>query len=236
MSKERIVPSPWRLLPPIHGDGHKFFAVAGVGAVAGFFVWTPLGWLGLLLAAALAAFFRNPQRRAPVGSGRVLAPSDGLVTGVEMAAPPPELEMASGEMRRASIFLSVLDCHVTRSPADGTARRMRYRPGRFFAADKETAGEENERRSLLVENAEGGAVVCVQIAGALARRIVTHVEVGDVLHAGERIGLIRFGSRVDVYFDPSWTIRVGVGQRVVGGETIVAEAPGAEAPAQFAWR
>ena len=220
----------WRIVPPIHPDGHKFIALALAAALAGFLLWTPLGWTLLPLALAVALFFRDPQRLTPQGEGLVVAPADGVVVAVEEALPPAELQLPEAPMRRVSIFLSLLDCHVNRAPVDGLVRRAAWRPGRFLAADRPEAGSDNERRSLLLEGRDGALVACVQIAGLLARRIVGSVEEGDRLLAGERIGLIRFGSRVDVYFDPSLRVLAGVGQRAVGGETVLAEAPSPDAP------
>ena len=220
----------WRMVPPVHPDGHKFVAIGLVAALVGFFIWTPLGWLLLLLCLAVGLFFRDPPRCTPQEDGLIIAPADGLIVAIEQASPPPELQMPEGEMRRVSIFLSLLDCHVNRAPVEGAVRRAVWRPGRFLAAGKPEAGSDNERRSLLLEGRDGAEVVCVQIAGLLARRIVSSVAEGDRLLAGERIGLIRFGSRVDVYFDPSLRLLAGVGQRAIGGETVLAATGDAEAP------
>ena len=211
-----------KIFVPVHPDGHKFFIIAILASVLGFFIWVPLGWVLLLLAVAIALFFRNPERTTPQSEGMVVAPADGLVVAIDRATPPPELELDE-EMQRVSIFLSLLDCHINRTPVAGTVKRIKYRSGRFLSADNPDASEDNERNSLLLEGKRGAQTVCVQIAGKLARRIVASVEEGEHLSAGERIGLIRFGSRVDVYFGDDMRVRVGIGQRAVGGETVLAD-------------
>ena len=233
MADASIPVKAWRIFPPIHPDGHKFFALGLAVAMLGFFLWSPLGWILAALALAIALFFRDPHRCTPQDEGLIVAPADGLIIAIEKAHPPAELDMDGEEMQRVSIFLSLLDCHVNRAPAEGLVRRVTYRPGRFLAAGKPQAGSDNERRCLLLETRDGGRVVCVQIAGLLARRIVTTAEEGDRLPAGGRIGLIRFGSRVDVYFDPSLRVLAGVGQRAIGGETILAEVQTAAGPHRF---
>ena len=225
MADAPISVKAWRIFSPVHPDGHKFVALGFVAALTGFFLWAPLGWILLALSLCIALFFRDPQRCTPQNDGLIIAPADGLITATDKAHPPAELDMEGEEMQRVSIFLSLLDCHVNRAPAGGLLRRIICRPGRFLAAGKPQAGSDNERRCLLLETADGRRVVCVQIAGLLARRIVTTAREGDKLPPGGRIGLIRFGSRVDVYFDPSMRLLAGVGQRAIGGETILAEMP-----------
>ena len=217
------IPVMRKILAPIHPDGHKFVVIAAALAfVLGIFAWAPLGWFLFLLTIAIALFFRDPERTTPEKGGMVVAPADGLVVAVDRAAPPPELGVEE-EMQRVSIFLSLLDCHVNRAPVTGEVKRIEYQIGRFLSANNPDAGQDNERNSLLLEDRNGMQTVCVQIAGKLARRIVSSVEEGEHLLVGERIGLIRFGSRVDVYFSDDLHVRVGIEQRVIGGETILAD-------------
>ncbi|MCY4032619.1 MAG: phosphatidylserine decarboxylase [Hyphomicrobiales bacterium] len=219
---ESPIPVMRKILAPIHPDGHKFVIIAALAFVLGFFIWAPLGWILLLLTIAIALFFRDPERTTPESEGTVVAPADGMVVVIDRATPPPELGIEE-EMQRVGIFLSLLDCHVNRTPVTGTVKRIEYQLGRFLSANNPDAGRDNERNSLLLEDKNGAQTVCVQIAGKLARRIVSSVEEGERLLVGERIGLIRFGSRVDVYFGDDVRIRVGLEQRVIGGETILAD-------------
>lgn len=223
MARSSIPKPTWRVFAPVHPDGHRFFALGLLATVVGFFLWTPLGWLLGVGSIAILLFFRDPQRYTPQGKGLIISPADGVVVSIENAMPPSELNLHREKMQCVSVFLSLLDCHVNRAPVDGIARRIVYQPGQFFSADKEEASSDNERRSMLLETGNGEPVICVQIAGKLARRIVTHVTEGDHLLAGERIGLIRFGSRVDVYFNSELRVLVGIGQRVIGGETVLAD-------------
>lgn len=214
----------WRahLLPPIHDDGWKFIAAfAGVsallGAIAGF-----LGWIGAILTVWCLYFFRDPKRVVPQGDDLVVSPADGLVCAITEAAPPEELEMGEASMTRISVFLSVFDVHVNRSPVAGTVSKAAYRPGKTLNAALDKASEENERRALRIASAKGPDVAVVQIAGLVARRILGTAEENDSLQTGERIGLIRFGSRVDVYLPKGTKVMVAEGQRAVGGETVLA--------------
>ena len=229
------IPVAHRIFAPIHPDGHKFVAPLFVAAIVGFFLCAWIGWLLLLLTIAVALFFRDPHRLTPQGEGLVIAPADGLVVAIEKATPPPELRIDK-EMMRVSIFLSLLDCHVNRAPVSGVAKQVAYQPGSFLTADKPDASDDNERRSLVLETDAGAQIVCVQIAGKLARRIITNVTEGEHLQAGERIGLIRFGSRADVYFDADMSVRVGIGQRMVGGETILADENASDSLLEFEQR
>lgn len=223
MSRTSIPSFARRVFAPIHPDGHKFFALGALATVVCFFFWTPLGWLLGVGTLGIALFFRDPGRYTPQGEGLIIAPADGEIIAIEKTMPPSELNIERIEMQRVSIFLSLLDCHINRAPMEGVVKHIAYRPGQFFTADRQEASSENERRSLLLENGNGDKVVCVQIAGKLARRIVNHVLEGDHLFAGERIGLIRFGSRVDVYFNSNLRVLVGIGQRAIGGETVLAD-------------
>ena len=212
-------------VPPMHPGGRP--VVAAVAAAAGLArLATGRGTLvGALLTAATAAFFRDPPRVPPARAGVVAAAADGTVALVSEVVPPPELDLPRVPAPRVSVFLSVLDVHVQRVPADGRVVDVRYRPGRFLSADLDKASEDNERNALLLETVDGHRVGVVQIAGLLARRIRCDVAPGDEVAAGETYGLIRFGSRVDTYLPVGSRVLVEVGQRTVGGETVLAELP-----------
>jgi len=207
---------------PIHPEGYPF--IGGFALVAIFLFWLakPLGWIGVLLTIWCAYFFRDPKRVVPIGEGLVVSPADGRISQVALASPPPELEMGPEQRVRVSIFMNVFDVHVNRAPVAGEVRRIVYRPGKFFNADLDKASEDNERNSLLLRTA-AGPVAIVQIAGLVARRIVCFVREGTNVSAGERIGLIRFGSRVDVYLPGGIKPLVSEGQTVLAGETVIAD-------------
>ncbi|MDQ3481883.1 MAG: phosphatidylserine decarboxylase [Pseudomonadota bacterium] len=217
----------WRF-PSVHPEGRKFLLVSAVatlvvyGGVSHF-----LGWLLVGLTIWIAAFFRDPVRTTPVGGNLVVAPADGLITMIAKVPPPPEIAGADGladaEMTRVSIFMSVFDVHINRSPIAGRVRKMAYVPGKFLNADLDKASEDNERQHFLIEGDDGLLIGVTQIAGLVARRILTFVGEGDSLEAGQRIGLIRFGSRVDVYLPAGTGPRVLLGQRTIAGETVLAE-------------
>jgi phosphatidylserine decarboxylase len=213
-------------VPPMHPGGRPI--VAGVAAAAGLArLVTGRGALvGALATAATAAFFRNPHRVPPSRTGVVLSAADGTVALVSEVVPPPELDLPRVPAPRVSVFLSVLDVHVQRIPADGRVVDVQYRQGRFLSADLDKASEDNERNAVLLETVDGARVGVVQIAGLLARRIRCDVAPGDEVAAGETYGLIRFGSRVDTYLPAGSTVTVEVGQRTIGGETVLAELPG----------
>jgi phosphatidylserine decarboxylase len=216
----------WRF-PSVHPEGRKFLVIAGA---ATFFAWL-LDWefitfLLVGLSIWVAAFFRDPIRTTPTGGNFVVAPADGLITMIHKVPAPPELggaEGIEGETTRVSIFMSVFDVHINRSPISGRIRRIAYVPGKFLNADLDKASEDNERQHFLVEGIDGVKIGFTQIAGLVARRILSFVREGDAIEAGQRVGLIRFGSRVDVYLPAGTGPRVLVGQRSIGGETIVAE-------------
>ncbi len=213
-------------VPPVHPGGRPI--VAAVAAAAGLArVLSGRGTLvGALATAATAAFFRAPVRVAPPRTGVVLSAADGTVATVAEVLPPPELDLPAVPVTRVSVFLSLLDVHVQRVPADGAVLAVEYRPGRFLSADLDKASEDNERSALLIETPDGHRVGVVQIAGLLARRIVCDVAPGAEVAAGETYGLIRFGSRVDTYLPPGSTVEVAVGQHTIGGETVLAALPG----------
>jgi phosphatidylserine decarboxylase len=219
--------------PAIHPEGRKFGLIAAaVCAFTAFMAWETLAWpLGLLTICVLA-FFRDPQRVTPQEDRFIVSPADGLITLIEKRPPPRELVADDGSgsaaladvpMTRISIFMSVFDVHINRAPIGGTVRRVVYIPGKFMNADLDKASEENERQHVMIERGDGQVICFTQIAGLVARRIVSFVKPGDMLAAGQRIGLIRFGSRVDVYLPEGTEPRVLMGQRVVAGETVLAE-------------
>ena len=217
----------WRF-PSVHPEGRKYLVLAGV--VTLFAYW--LGWelLTFLLAGLtiwVAAFFRDPVRITPSAANLVVAPADGLVTMITTVPPPVELRgedgLSDASMTRISIFMSVFDVHINRSPIAGRLRRIAYVPGKFLNADLDKASEDNERQHFLVESADGVKVGFTQIAGLVARRILSFVREGDTLEAGQRFGMIRFGSRVDVYLPAGTGPRILLGQRAIAGETIIAE-------------
>ena len=215
----------WRW-PSVHPEGRKFLVISG--AITLFFWmidWDPIGWLMVGVTVWVAAFFRDPIRTTPKGDELIIAPADGLVTMITTVPPPRELvgEDGLGEepLTRVSIFMSVFDVHINRSPITGEIKRVVYIAGKFLNADLDKASEENERQHLLVEGPGGILVGFTQIAGLVARRIVPWVRAGDVVAAGQRVGLIRFGSRVDVFLPPGTSSQVLLGQRTIAGETIV---------------
>ncbi len=222
----------WRF-PAIHPEGRKFGLIAvGVALIVLFGLgWDILGWPLLVLSAGVFAFFRDPERVVPQGDRLIVAPADGLVTLITKVPPPPELQgddatgrgLGAAPVTRVSIFMSVFDVHINRAPIAGTVRRIVYIPGRFMNADLDKASEENERQHILIEQASGRPIGLTQIAGLVARRIVPFVKPGDTVAAGQRVGLIRFGSRVDVYLPAGTDAKVLLGQKIIAGETILGE-------------
>ena len=210
------------LFVPIHRDGHKFLGIALLATIIGFLLWSTLGWILLIATAWIAYFFRDPDRVTPLRDGLVIAPADGRVVGIERVPPPPELGL-TGERTRISIFLSMMDCHVNRAPVAGRITRSTYVPGAFFSAKSDKSSEENERRALVIEAPGGAEIAVLQIAGLISRRIVTFAGEGDTVGVGQRFGLIRFGSRVDVYLPIGQSALVSIGQRMVAGETVLAD-------------
>ncbi|MDF8334878.1 phosphatidylserine decarboxylase [Novosphingobium cyanobacteriorum] len=219
--------------PSIHPEGRKFALIAAaVCAGCAFMAWETLAWpLGALVLGILA-FFRDPERVTPRDDNAIVSPADGLITLIQKVNPPRELSADDGSgaaalpdrpVTRVSIFMSVFDVHINRTPIAGTIRRVVYIPGKFLNADLDKASEENERQHFLVERGDGVKVGFTQIAGLIARRIVPFVKGGDIVAAGQRIGLIRFGSRVDVYLPEGTEPRVLMGQKVIAGETVLAE-------------
>ncbi len=211
-----------RQLAPIHPEGYLFVAGFIVATLILWWMWSPLGWIGLVATLWCAYFFRDPARVTPLRGDLVIAPADGTISFAGLAAPPPELGFGMAPMQRVSIFMSVFDCHVNRAPVEGRVSQIVYHPGLFLSADLDKASEDNERNGIVIESALGRFGV-VQIAGLVARRIVCFTHEGAHVGAGERIGLIRFGSRVDVYLPHEAQIVVGVESRAVAGETVIAE-------------
>jgi phosphatidylserine decarboxylase len=208
---------------PIHKDGYKFVAAFAVGALLLSWVSDPLGWIGVVATLWCAYFFRDPERFPPPGKGLVIAPADGRISAIEEVVSPKELDLDSEKRTRISIFLSVFDVHINRSPVAGKITKIVYVPGKFLNAELDKASEENERQCLTLETGNGTRIGCVQIAGLIARRIVTFVQQGTTVEAGERFGLIRFGSRTDIYLPPGTKPAVSVGQTAIGGETVLAD-------------
>jgi phosphatidylserine decarboxylase len=215
----------WRW-PATHPEGRKFGVGAAAITLVAFLVgWQTLGWLLAGLTIWVFAFFRDPIRTTPRGDNLIIAPADGLITMISRVPPPRELAdtLAEGEYTRVSIFMSVFDVHINRSPVAGRVAKVAYSPGKFLNADLDKASEDNERQHIVVETSSGTRIGFTQIAGLVARRILTFVKEGDQLDAGERVGLIRFGSRVDVYLPAGTGPRVLLGQRSIAGETVIAE-------------
>ncbi len=217
------------VLVPIHREGYRFIAIFAVVTLVLFLISGFLGWTGVILTLWCAYFFRDPDRHTPVRAGLVVSPADGVVQMIERAVPPAELEMGTDPKPRVSIFMNVFDVHVNRVPCDGTVTHVEYRPGKFLNAALDKASEHNERMAIRMTTAGGRDIAFVQIAGLVARRIVCDLEPGQAVRAGERFGLIRFGSRLDVYLDDGMAPLVVAGQRCVAGETVLADAASEEA-------
>lgn len=212
-----------QVLAPIHPDGWKFIAIAGLATVVLFALWSPAGWLGLIVTVWVAYFFRDPWRVTPTGPGLIVSPADGIVVALGPAPPPPELDMGTAPVPRIGIFLNVFDVHVARAPVGGRVAARCYTKGRFVNASFDKASTDNERLALRIAQTDAPDIACVLIAGLVARRIVCPVYEGQLLAVGERIGLIRFGSRVDVYCPPPYVPLVAPGQRMIAGETVLAD-------------
>ena len=215
-------------LPPMHPEGRKFVSIAVIAVLVTGFIFNlhTIAWLLTGLTVWIAAFFRDPIRVTPDGAGLIISPADGLVSLITIVEPPRQLAGEGGlppaPCTRVSVFMNVFDVHVNRSPIAGTCTRIVYVPGKFLNADLDKASDDNERQYFIVEDAAGTKVAFTQIAGLVARRIMRFIEPGVKLSAGERVGLIRFGSRVDVFLPPGYVPAVIVGQRAIAGETILA--------------
>jgi len=209
-------------LVPIHREGYAFIGTFALASLILFWLWSPLGWLATFATLWCTYFFRDPPRVTPVADGLVVSPADGHVCRVINVMPPAELGLGTAALPRVSIFMSVFDCHVNRSPVSGRIERMVYRAGKFLNADLDKASEDNERNALVIAT-ERGPIGVVQIAGLIARRIVPFVREGQTIGAGERIGMIRFGSRLDVYLPEGTRPLVSEGQTSIAGETVIAD-------------
>jgi phosphatidylserine decarboxylase len=221
-----------RVLAPLHPDGFKFVLAAALATVLLFLLWTPAGWAAAVVTLWMVYFFRDPWRVTPTREGLLVSPADGIITSVTPARPPPELEMGDSEVARIGIFLNIFDVHVTRAPVGGRVVALRYTKGRFVDASHEEASLNNERMAIRVAPPEGPEIAYVQIAGLVARRIVCDLREGQRIATGQRMGIIRFGSRVDVYCPPPYVTMVVAGQRMVGGETVLADRLAQELPRQ----
>jgi phosphatidylserine decarboxylase len=217
----------WRF-PSVHPEGRKYAVGVGAAALLAFIVhWQFVAWILVGLRFWVATFFRDPVRTTPRGDKLIVAPADGLITMIARVPPPPELRgadgLADGEYTRVSIFMSVFDVHINRAPISGRVKRIAYVPGKFVNADLDKASDDNERQHFLIEGSDGLRIGFTQIAGLVARRILSFVREGDVVDVGQRVGLIRFGSRVDVYLPAGTSPKVLLGQRSIAGETVLAE-------------
>jgi phosphatidylserine decarboxylase len=208
---------------PMHPEGRKFVAVAAGLSVLLFLLWEPLGWVGAGLTVWVYYFFRDPERVTPQRAGIMVSPADGIVSLLEPAVPPAELGLGDQPMMRVSVFMSVFNCHVNRAPAAGRITTVAYRPGKFLNASLDKASEDNERNGLTIELPDGRRYGVVQIAGLVARRILCWSQEGQQLGIAERFGLIRFGSRLDIYLPQGATPVVSIGQTMIAGETVIAE-------------
>lgn len=228
--KVQVIDTIFSVFTPIHREGYRFLAIFAAVSLILFLIWTPLGWIGVILTLWCAYFFRDPVRVTPQRDGLVISPADGRISLIEQAVAPPELGLGDELHTRVSIFMNVFDCHVNRAPVAGRVIRIAYTPGLFLNAELDKASDDNERNGVVIEMAGGDRLGVVQIAGLVARRIVCFVKEGEAIGAGERFGLIRFGSRLDVYLPMGKTALVAVGQRAVAGETVLADLASAEAP------
>ena len=217
-------------IKPMHPEGRLFVAIAVVLALVMFLVWEPLGWIATGLAVWVYYFFRDPERVTPARAGVMVSPADGVISLLEPAVPPAELGLGAAPMVRVSVFMSVFDCHVNRLPAAGRITAVAYRPGKFLNASLDKASEDNERNGLVVELEDGRRYGVVQIAGLVARRILCWSAEGQRLETGERFGMIRFGSRLDIYLPEGVAPLVAIGQTMIAGETVIADL--GAAPAQ----
>ena len=219
-----IIQSITTSFAPIHREGWRFIAIFAVVTLLFFWLgFQPIGWLGVLLTVWCAYFFRDPERVTPLAEGLVISPADGRVSAIENVIPPPELDLPRETMTRISIFMNVFDVHVNRSPISARITKLTYVPGLFVNAELDKASEDNERQALTLQTANGTQLGVVQIAGLIARRIVKFTSEGESLQVGQRFGLIRFGSRVDVYLPKGVAPLACLGQRAVAGETVLAD-------------
>ncbi len=215
---------------PPHREGYRFIGIFAAVTVVLFWLAEPLGWIGVVATLWCVYFFRDPERVTPLREGLVISPADGRICLIEKVVPPNELDLGPEARLRISVFMNVFDCHVNRAPVAGRIVGMTYVPGKFLNAELDKASEDNERHAMTLETPDGERYGVVQIAGLVARRIVTFVKAGEPLGVGERYGLIRFGSRVDVYLPPGKQAHVAIGQRAIAGETVLADCASEEGP------
>jgi phosphatidylserine decarboxylase len=220
-------------LAPVHPEGYPFVGGFALASLVLFWLWAPLGWLVTLLTLWCAYFFRDPPRVTPVRDGIFVAPADGRISQIINAVPPMELGLGDRTMLRISIFMSVFDCHINRTPVAGRIERIVYRAGKFLSADLDKASEDNERNAFVIASATGQRIAVIQIAGLVARRIVPFAREGETVGAGQRIGMIRFGSRVDVYLPEGTRPFVAEGQTALAGETVLADLKAMDAGRTF---
>ena len=221
-----------RFLAPLHPDGFKFVAAGVVATLLLFLVWAPTGWTAAVVTLWMVYFFRDPWRVTPIQPGLLISPADGIVVSIAAATPPPELAMDDMAFVRIGIFLNIFDVHVTRAPVGGRVAAIRYTKGRFVNASLDKASEHNERLAIRIAPPEGPDIAFVLVAGLVARRIVCNIYDGQQIATGQRVGIIRFGSRVDIYCPPPYVPMVVAGQRMVGGETVLADRLAEEPPRQ----
>ncbi|MBC7141171.1 MAG: phosphatidylserine decarboxylase [Rhodobacteraceae bacterium] len=210
-------------IKPMHREGYRFVAIFAAVTLLLFWIAEPLGWIGVGLTVWCYYFFRDPDRVTPVREGLIVSPADGIVQMIAKFAPPEELGLGSEPMTRVAVFMNVFNCHVNRTPIAGRVEKIAYRPGKFLNASLDKASVDNERNGLAIRMEDGRAIAVVQIAGLVARRIVCEVAEGQALQTGERFGMIRFGSRLDVYLPEGVAPLVAVGQSTVAGETVLAD-------------
>ena len=213
---------------PMHREGYKFVSAFALGTLVLFWLWDPLGWVGVGLTIWCYYFFRDPERVTPMREGLMVSPADGVISLLEPAVPPQELGLGPQPMTRISVFMNVFNCHVNRAPIGGQISRIAYRPGKFFNASLDKASVDNERNALVITMADGRQIAVVQIAGLVARRILCEVREGQAIRTGERFGMIRFGSRLDIYLPKGVAPLVCLGQSTIAGETVLADLTGAE--------
>ncbi len=210
-------------IKPMHPEGRKFVAIFAAVTLVLFAIEDVLGWIGVGLTVWCYYFFRDPERVTPDAPGLVISPADGVVSLIEPAVPPRELGLPEEALTRVSVFMSVFNCHVNRAPVAGKVEKIAYKPGKFLNASLDKASEDNERNSLVIRMADGRILTVTQIAGLVARRIVSFTQEGAVLDRGERFGLIRFGSRLDIYLPEGVEPSVKIGQTMIAGETVIAD-------------
>ncbi len=227
-----ILSSIRRQIVPVHREGYLFIAGFAVATLILDWLWSPLGWIGGILTAWCIYFFRDPTRVTPMREGLVISPADGVISSIGFFVAPPELGLGDRPLQRVSVFMSVFDCHVNRAPVSGRIAKITYRAGTFVNADLDKASEDNERSCFLLETSSGRIGV-VQIAGLIARRIVCFVRENETIGVGDRFGLIRFGSRVDVYLPDGVRVLVGQGSKAIAGETVLADIRASEPARSF---